>query len=486
MGAVDAWRRRGRPSSTSSPSTTPTTSRSTRRRSARCAGSSARARSRYIGQELLQTDIDNLKAAIEGYDVADVFMPSTGPERVRAQRVLRHARGVPPRRRRGDARGVPRHRRRRLHPPGRRPVADRHAERPDDGAGGARRGSPRIHVEALNHALRGIPTGPDPPPHLLRPQPRAAHERHPADRRRAVHAGDQRRRVLASRSPTRGTMHEWRIWEDVKLPDGKILIPGLHRPRQQLRRAPRADRRLHRASTPALVGKENVIAGADCGFSSRASYAPEVHPTVVWPKFRALAKAPPSPPRPSGANPPAVPPSAGHLNLHRRRSSEGAGVRDAGRPRRLGRAPAALRPTPVQATGVSHPLPTSCSMQAGAERAVAALAASQHGAFGNRQAAERGVTEKDRRVTRRDGDSGSIAERGVLVVAGTPDTWRQRLMIAVLAGGRRRVVIARPRRLHQLDGFEAQRPLEVSVVARTDARGCRASCSIGSRQLDGR
>ena len=40
--------------------------------------------------------------------------------------------------------------------------------------------------------------------------------------------------------------HEWRIWEDVKLPDGKILIPGLHRPRHQLRRAPGADRRLHR------------------------------------------------------------------------------------------------------------------------------------------------------------------------------------------------------------------------------------------------
>ena len=39
-----------------------------------------------------------------------------------------------------------------------------------------------------------------------------------------------------------------------------------------------------------LVGRENVIAGADCGFSSRASYAPEVHPTVVWPKFRALAE----------------------------------------------------------------------------------------------------------------------------------------------------------------------------------------------------
>ena len=40
----------------------------------------------------------------------------------------------------------------------------------------------------------------------------------------------------------------------------------------------------------AIVGRENVIAGADCGYSSRASYQPEVHPTVVWEKFRALAE----------------------------------------------------------------------------------------------------------------------------------------------------------------------------------------------------
>jgi 5-methyltetrahydropteroyltriglutamate--homocysteine methyltransferase len=39
-----------------------------------------------------------------------------------------------------------------------------------------------------------------------------------------------------------------------------------------------------------LVGRENVIAGADCGFSSRATFSPEVHPTVVREKFRALAE----------------------------------------------------------------------------------------------------------------------------------------------------------------------------------------------------
>jgi 5-methyltetrahydropteroyltriglutamate--homocysteine methyltransferase len=39
-----------------------------------------------------------------------------------------------------------------------------------------------------------------------------------------------------------------------------------------------------------MVGRENVIAGADCGFSSRASFAPEVHPSVVWAKFEALSE----------------------------------------------------------------------------------------------------------------------------------------------------------------------------------------------------
>jgi 5-methyltetrahydropteroyltriglutamate--homocysteine methyltransferase len=39
-----------------------------------------------------------------------------------------------------------------------------------------------------------------------------------------------------------------------------------------------------------LVGRENVIAGADCGFSSQATYKPEVHPTVMWAKFRSMVE----------------------------------------------------------------------------------------------------------------------------------------------------------------------------------------------------
>ena len=45
-----------------------------------------------------------------------------------------------------------------------------------------------------------------------------------------------------------------------------------------------------RQRVPRLVGRERVIAGSDCGFSSQATYSPEVHPTVIWAKFRALAE----------------------------------------------------------------------------------------------------------------------------------------------------------------------------------------------------
>jgi 5-methyltetrahydropteroyltriglutamate--homocysteine methyltransferase len=83
--------------------------------------------------------------------------------------------------------------------------------------------------------------------------------------------------------------HEWRIWETVKLPEGKILIPGFLSHATNFVEHPRliADGIVTYAG---LVGRENVIAGADCGFSSRATFAPEVHPSVVWAKFQALTE----------------------------------------------------------------------------------------------------------------------------------------------------------------------------------------------------
>jgi len=83
--------------------------------------------------------------------------------------------------------------------------------------------------------------------------------------------------------------HEGHVWEHMKLPDGKILIPGVITHCSNIVEHPElvADRITNYAK---LVGRENVIGGGDCGFSSQATFTPEVHPTVVWAKFKALAE----------------------------------------------------------------------------------------------------------------------------------------------------------------------------------------------------
>ena len=83
--------------------------------------------------------------------------------------------------------------------------------------------------------------------------------------------------------------HEYHLWEDVKLPDGKMLIPGVITHASNIVEHPDliAERIVRYAER---VGRERVIAGADCGFSSQATYRPEVHPTVMWEKFRAMAE----------------------------------------------------------------------------------------------------------------------------------------------------------------------------------------------------
>jgi 5-methyltetrahydropteroyltriglutamate--homocysteine methyltransferase len=81
--------------------------------------------------------------------------------------------------------------------------------------------------------------------------------------------------------------HEYHLWENVKLPDGKVVIPGVITHASNIVEHPEwiAERLIRFAR---IVGRENVVAGADCGFSSQATYRPEVHPTVIWAKFAAL------------------------------------------------------------------------------------------------------------------------------------------------------------------------------------------------------
>jgi 5-methyltetrahydropteroyltriglutamate--homocysteine methyltransferase len=81
--------------------------------------------------------------------------------------------------------------------------------------------------------------------------------------------------------------HEYHLFEHIELADGKVLCPGMITHASNIVEHPEliAERIVRFAK---LVGRENVIAAADCGFSSQALYRTEVHPTVVWEKFKAL------------------------------------------------------------------------------------------------------------------------------------------------------------------------------------------------------
>jgi 5-methyltetrahydropteroyltriglutamate--homocysteine methyltransferase len=144
-----------------------------------------------------------------------------------------------------------------------------------------------LRVEALNHALRGIPEdrvryhlcyGSWHAPHVS-----DAPLEEIVDLILRVNAGAYSIEAANVRHE-----HEWRVWEDVKLPDSKILIPGVVTHHTITVEHPRlvADRILRYAK---IVGRENVMAGTDCGFQQGARIQ-RVHPQVMWAKFRALAE----------------------------------------------------------------------------------------------------------------------------------------------------------------------------------------------------
>jgi 5-methyltetrahydropteroyltriglutamate--homocysteine methyltransferase len=77
--------------------------------------------------------------------------------------------------------------------------------------------------------------------------------------------------------------HEWQLWEEVKLPEGKMLIPGVVSHCSDFIEHPElVAQRLGRFAK--LVGRENVIAGTDCGLGGRVG-----HPSIVWAKFQTMA-----------------------------------------------------------------------------------------------------------------------------------------------------------------------------------------------------
>ena len=83
--------------------------------------------------------------------------------------------------------------------------------------------------------------------------------------------------------------HAYHLFETVKPPSDTVLLPGVISHATSIVEHPEviADRIVRFAE---LVGRENVVASADCGFSSQATYTPEIHPTIVWAKFEALTE----------------------------------------------------------------------------------------------------------------------------------------------------------------------------------------------------
>jgi 5-methyltetrahydropteroyltriglutamate--homocysteine methyltransferase len=151
----------------------------------------------------------------------------------------------------------------------------------------AARNARELAVEILNHALRDIPE----------------------DRVRYHHCWGSNNRPHTTDTPLTEVLpqllkikaqaygfeaanprheHEWMVWKDVKLPAGKILIPGLISQSTNVVEHPElvAWRIKNFAS---VVGKENIIAGVDCGFSQYWDQI-RVHPTVQWAKLQALAE----------------------------------------------------------------------------------------------------------------------------------------------------------------------------------------------------
>jgi 5-methyltetrahydropteroyltriglutamate--homocysteine methyltransferase len=145
----------------------------------------------------------------------------------------------------------------------------------------------QMHIEALNHALRDIPAE-QLRLHLCWGNYDGPHHRDVAlaDIIDLVFMAKPRAISLEAANPRHA--HEWAVFERVKLPDGKLLIPGVIESKSNFIEHPELiAQRIARYAN--LVGRENLIAGSDCGYGTWVGQA-AVDPDVVWAKLAAMAE----------------------------------------------------------------------------------------------------------------------------------------------------------------------------------------------------
>jgi 5-methyltetrahydropteroyltriglutamate--homocysteine methyltransferase len=245
----------------------------------------------YTGQDEINRDIENLRAAVDRTDVSEAFLPVAAPSSVIPDRKNEYygsdeecleaiANAMRDEYRAivdagfllqlDDARAAVTYDR--MVPPARFEDYRNWVAR---------------HVEVLNHALDGIPEdrvryhvcwGSWPGPHTTDVPLRDI-----VDLILQVNAGAY---LIENANPRHE--HEWRVWEDVELPDGKVLIPGVISHATNVVEHPElvAERIVRIAN---LVGRENVMGGTDCGFAQGAFYR-RVHPSIMWAKLEALSE----------------------------------------------------------------------------------------------------------------------------------------------------------------------------------------------------
>jgi 5-methyltetrahydropteroyltriglutamate--homocysteine methyltransferase len=239
----------------------------------------------YVGQAAVQADIANFKAALQGVQVAEAFLPAVAPGSIEHWMANEH---YPSEEAYLFAIADAMHEEYQA-------IADAgfllQIDNPDlPDAWGMYPGMElpeyrkyaELRIEALNHALRDIPIdrirlhvcwGSYHGPHKFDVPLRDIVD--------IVLSVPAQAYSIEASNPRHE--HEWRVWEDVKLPEGKLLIPGvvshccdfIEHPELVAQRLTQFAR---------LVGRANVIAGTDCGLGERVG-----HPSIVWAKFQALA-----------------------------------------------------------------------------------------------------------------------------------------------------------------------------------------------------
>jgi 5-methyltetrahydropteroyltriglutamate--homocysteine methyltransferase len=244
----------------------------------------------YQGHAQLQDDINAIKIQLNDIDVSDIFIPSTSPGNIQGffenayyRTDEEYAEAL------ADA----------LHEEYKAIVdagfivqiddpqlLTEFLRKPDLTLAKWRKGAEK-QIKTLNYALRGLPS-----------EKIRFHTCYGIDIGPRIHdlelkdIGDLLLRINAGAYSFEGANprheHEWKIWKDLKLPDDKILIPGVITQSSVLVEHPElvADRIVRYAS---VVGRERVIAGTDCGFGTVAGL-PTIHPSIVWPKLQALVE----------------------------------------------------------------------------------------------------------------------------------------------------------------------------------------------------